>query len=66
MPGTPIRTEGMGMGRGERWQRQSVKYRTPHGKYLGETGAAQRVAFQDHQTRQESMRLFLPYFFYPV
>lgn len=43
------------------WQRWYVKYRIPHGKYLGEVGAAQMVAFEVHQTRQESMGLFHPF-----
>ena len=47
------------------WQRQCMKYRTPRGKRLGGAGAAQMVAFEV-QTKQESMRHFHPYFFYPV
>jgi len=43
-----------------------VTYRTPHGKDLGAGAAARMGAFEIPQTRQESMRLFHSYFFYPI
>lgn len=64
VPGMLIRAQGMGLGE-KGWQTQDVKFRIPRGKYLGEVGAPQ-IASEVHQTRKESMRLFHPYFFYPI
>ena len=62
--GVLIGVEGDGV-RDTGWQRRCMKHRPPRGKHLGGAGAAQMVAFEV-QTKQESMRLFHPYFFYPV
>lgn len=59
LPGTLIRTGGYGSG-GERWQRQYVKFRTPHGKYLGEIGAAEISSPPDKAGKHEMLSsLFL-------